>query len=180
MKIRYAGVLLQVHVGRIGKAGRGISKPPSPPSPSPTPPALFYPPASRPRTPRTRWLRLRVPRLSRLLALVKAPDPPRLVGLDALCDGLRELLEHRLRRSGSLEEAAGPFSAFGLFLLAELALGDFDFGFLVVDDIHVALCDAGGDVLPCAVGLEGVLLVEGSDDEGGGFGGAGVVGFEGF
>ena len=119
--------------------------------------------------------------LALLLALVEPPHAPGLLGLYSLAAGFGQPLEDVVGVPLQLaEEAPLPLAALGLLFPPQLPLRVFDFGFLDVHNVHVAFLDAGRDGLPCAVGLVGVLLVDGGDDEGGGSGRFGVVGVDGF
>ena len=109
------------------------------------------------------------------LTLIKSPHPIGFFGLNARSSKpLCQPVKHRIT-GRHFEEASPPLPPLDLLLPSELPLRIFNFRFLDVYNVHVALLDAGGDMLPCAVGFIGVLLIERWGDEGGCFGGFGAV-----
>lgn len=68
-----------------------------------------------------------------------------------------------------------PHAALCLLLGAQLTLCRLDLALLAAHRVHVTLDDGGGDLLPGAAALEGVLVLEGCDEQDAGLDDGGVV-----
>lgn len=106
---------------------------------------------------------------------MKPPHAPRLLALDSLpWTPLGQVLPPALTLVAPAEELPLPFPFLRLFFPPQLPLRVFDFGFLGVGGVHVALGDGRDDFGPRFVGFPGVLLRELGDGERGDGVGAGV------